>query len=88
MYDTPVLVQHNVAVVPVFDLQEETDDAVGCHALDEVAASKLVLGTVLVSVDAVEVLVETSVCRSSELVSGLGVRNAFYDAALQWSKGL
>lgn len=29
-------VQHDVAVVPVFDLQQEEKQAVGCHAADEI----------------------------------------------------
>lgn len=34
--EVPLLVQHDVAVVPVFDLQQEQEEAVGRHAADEV----------------------------------------------------
>ena len=32
-----ILINHDVAVVPVLDLQQEPNDAVGCHAADKVA---------------------------------------------------
>lgn len=34
--DVALLVQHDVAVVPVLDLQQEQQEAVGGHAADEV----------------------------------------------------
>lgn len=39
MNDVPVFVQHDVAVVPVFNLQQEQQEAVGSHAADEVVTS-------------------------------------------------
>lgn len=36
--DVALLVQHDVAVVPVLDLQQEQQEAVGGHASDEVVA--------------------------------------------------
>lgn len=36
MDDVPLLVQHDVAVVPVLDLQQEQQEAIGSHASDEV----------------------------------------------------
>ena len=39
--DMPLSVQHNIAVVSVFDLQEEADDRVSGHALDEVGTCLL-----------------------------------------------
>ena len=36
MYDVPLFVDHDVAVVPVFDLEDVTDQRVGRHALNEV----------------------------------------------------
>ena len=37
--DVALLVQHDVAVVPVLDLQQEQQEAVGSHAPDKVVAS-------------------------------------------------
>ena len=34
--DVAVLVDHDVAIVPVFDLEDVADQGVGRHALDEV----------------------------------------------------
>lgn len=36
MDDVALLVQHDVAVMPVLDLQQEQQEAVGGHAADEV----------------------------------------------------
>lgn len=36
--DVSLLVQHDVAIVPVLDLQQEQQEAVGRHASDEVVA--------------------------------------------------
>lgn len=36
--DVPLLVQHDVAIVPVLDLQQEQQEAVGGHASDKVVA--------------------------------------------------
>jgi len=36
MYDVSLLVDHDVAIVPVFDLEDVADQRVGCHALDEI----------------------------------------------------
>lgn len=36
MDDVALLVQHDVAIVPVLDLQQEQQEAVGSHASDEV----------------------------------------------------
>lgn len=36
--DVALLVQHDVAIVPVLDLQQEQQEAVGGHAADEVVA--------------------------------------------------
>lgn len=36
--DVALLVQHDVAVVPVLDLQQEQQEAVGGHASDKVVA--------------------------------------------------
>lgn len=38
MDEVALLVQHDVAVVPVLDLQQEQQEAVGSHAADEVVA--------------------------------------------------
>lgn len=36
--DVPLLVQHDVAIVPVLDLQQEQQEAIGGHASDKVVA--------------------------------------------------
>ena len=36
--DVPLAVEHQVAVVAIFDLQQETHDRIRGHALDEVGA--------------------------------------------------
>ena len=36
--EVALLVQHDVAIVPVLDLQQEEQEAVGGHAADEVVA--------------------------------------------------
>lgn len=38
MNDVPLLVKHDVAIVPVLDLQQEQQEAVCGHASDEVVA--------------------------------------------------
>ena len=38
VYEVALAVQHEVAVVPILDLQQEADDAVASHADDEVTA--------------------------------------------------
>jgi len=42
--DVAALVQHDVAIVPVLDLQEEADQAVPCHALYKVSLSLQAVG--------------------------------------------
>lgn len=34
--EVPLAIQHDVSIVPVFDLQQEEEEAVGGHAADEV----------------------------------------------------
>lgn len=36
--EVALAVQHDVSIVPVFNLQQEEHQAVGCHAADEVVA--------------------------------------------------
>lgn len=39
MDDVSLFVQHDVAVVPVFDLEQEQEQAIGSHTADEIIAS-------------------------------------------------
>lgn len=39
MNEVPVFVQHDVAVVPILNLEQEQEETVGSHAADEVVAS-------------------------------------------------
>ncbi len=39
--DVALLIQHYIPVVSVFDLEEEAEDAVGGHALDEIPSGRL-----------------------------------------------
>lgn len=37
--DMPLFVQHDIAIVPVFNLEQKQQKAIGSHAADEVIAS-------------------------------------------------
>ena len=76
-----VRVDHDVAVVPIFDLKEEADEAVGGHGSDKVAPGRLELLRHLVAVFLDEVIVEAHVRLAAELVARFGVGNALDDAA-------
>lgn len=52
--DVALLIQHDVAVVPVLDLQEVADQAVTCHALCEVSLSFQTLCCALQMADCIE----------------------------------
>lgn len=39
MYDMSRSVQHQVAIMSVFDLKQETNDRISSHAFDEVGSS-------------------------------------------------
>ena len=39
MYDVSLLVDHDVAIVPVLDLKQVAHQGVGSHTLDEVSTS-------------------------------------------------
>ena len=67
--DVALLVNHDVAVVPVLDLEQEPDDTVGCHRLDEVLPRRLELLGRLVAVLVLEVGVEALVGLSTDLIT-------------------
>ena len=83
MNDVPLLVNHDVAVVSVLDLEQEPDDRVGRHRLDEVLSRRLELLGRLVAVLVLEEGVEALVGLPTDLVSGLGVRNALDHSSLK-----
>ena len=80
MYDVPLLVHENVAVVTVLDLKNVGDDGVGSHALDEVTAGGLEGEAVLWAVLGNEVGEEGAVDFLSQLVTRHRVWNEFDDA--------
>ena len=79
--DVPLLVHHDVAVVSVLDLQEESQHAVRCHRCDEVPPGRLELGARLLTVLLDEVAEQIRVRLSAQLVPGLGLRDALNDTA-------
>ncbi len=36
VYDVSYCIQHNIAIMPVFNLKEETNHTICCHTLDEI----------------------------------------------------
>ena len=83
MNNVALLVDHNVSVVSVLDLKQETDDRVCGHRLDEILASSLELLGRLVAVLVLEEGVEALVGLPTDLVAGLGVRNALDHSSLK-----
>lgn len=79
-------IQHNVPVVPILDLQQEPDNTVRGHGYDKVSSCSLEFLRTFISVLLQEVLVHPNIGLSSELISGLGVRNTFYNTALKFPK--
>ena len=70
-------IDHDVAIVSVFDLQDVADDAVGGQTFREVQPSLLELGWGLVAVPFQEVLVEIDLESFTKLISTVWVRYAF-----------
>lgn len=68
--DVAGVVNHDVAVVAVFELQQEGDDGVGGHGFDKVAAGLLEAEGVLVAVFGDKVVVEPVDGFTAEHVSG------------------
>ena len=83
VHDVSLLVDHDVPVVPVLDLEEEPDDAVGRHGGDEVATGPLERLRALLPELLLEVEEQVGVGLPPDLVSGLGVRHALNHAALE-----
>ena len=79
--DMTILVHHDVAVVPVLDLEQEAEHRVGRHRGDEGPPRILERGARLVAVLLLEVVEEVGVGAAAQLVAGLGVRDALDDAA-------
>ena len=57
--DVTPIVDHDIAVMSVFELQQERDDAVRRHALDEIRPRFLEANAILVAVAAHEVVIES-----------------------------
>ena len=79
--DVARVVDHDVAVMPVLELQQVGDDAVGGHALDEVVPSLLEPDRVLAAVLRGKVIVETVDRLPANHVAGNGVGQHVDDAA-------
>lgn len=82
MNDVSVFIDHDVSIVSILDLKKESNDAIGCHALNEVAARLQEVRTRLVAVRFEKVIIKRRVRFSSELVTRLRVRNALDHTAL------
>lgn len=82
VYNVSVLVDHDVAVVPILDLQQIADHRVGGHWLDEIAACRLKLLGRLVAVVMQEVVHQIRVGLAAQLIAWRCVRHALNDAAL------
>jgi len=82
VYDVAILVDHDVTIVAILDLEQIADQRVGCHGLDKVGARRLELLGALVAVLMLEILGESTVRLSAELIPRLGIRHALDDAAL------
>merc|ERR1712110_265579 len=74
-----LLVDHYVAIVSVFNLEDESQDAVGSHTSDEVSSCILIGSGCLVTILLDEIGVKVSVCFPAKLVPGLGIRDTFDD---------
>ena len=77
MDEVSVLINENVAIVSVFDLEDEGDDSVGGKRSDKVVASKLKLRGRLSSVSFEEVLMQVDFECFSELVSRVRIGHDF-----------
>lgn len=80
MNDVAFDINHDVTIVPVFDLKQVANQTVGGHGADKVAASHLEFLSVFVAVRLNEIFIEANVRLTSELVSRFGVRNTFNHA--------
>lgn len=77
------LVQHDISVVPVFDLQQKSDDAISGHGLDEVSPRCLEILGCFIAVHLQKVLVHPDIGLPAKLVPRLSIRNTFDDAVLK-----
>lgn len=82
VYNVSVRIDHNVSVVTVLDLQQITNDRIGCHRLHEITSSRLELFRTFVAVLMQEVFVQSRVGLSSQLITRFSIGNAFDYAAL------
>ena len=82
MHNMALLVNHDVSVVSVLDLEEESDDAVRGHGRDEVPPGALERLRALLTELLFEVEEQVRVGLPTDLVPGLGVGNALNHAAL------
>lgn len=83
MYYMAFGIEHDVAVVSIFDLKEKTDDAVCRHRYYEITSRRLELERIFIAVRLQEILVHSDVGLTAELIARLRVRNTFYNSTLK-----
>ena len=83
--DMPVIVNHDVTIVPVLDLQDEAGHRVRRHGPDKVEASLLVCCRLFATILLYAVQIEVVDVVATHLVSGCRVRHDINDTALLFS---
>lgn len=81
--DVPIFVNHNVAIVPVLDLQQIANDGIGGHGFDEITASQLKFFGCFITIRMQKVFVQSRIGLTAKLISGFCIRNAFDYTTLQ-----
>lgn len=79
-------VNHNVSIVPVLDLQQVADDRICSHGFDEIAASGLEFFRTFVAVLVQEVLVQSRIRLSTQLIARFCIGDALNYTALCYKK--
>lgn len=75
MNDVSCSIQHDIAIVPVLDLQQEAHQGIRCHGLYKVGPCLLESVRIFVPIYTDEILVHPSVCTSAQLVPRLSIGN-------------
>lgn len=81
--DVPFGVDHYVSVVTIFDLQKISNHRIGGHCANEIAASSLKFLRRFIAILMQEILVQTGIGLSTQLITRFGIRYAFNDTALK-----
>jgi len=75
-----VIVNHDVSVVPIFDLQDVGDYTVSGQTADEIVSGRSELLRMFVSILLQKVLIEIDLKSFTKLVSAVGIRDNFDNA--------